>query len=167
MGEVGDIILFEARKIKYAENEWDVIGEYRSPYVKIGAFDLLNVPLKKKGNKFNGPFSENQNSVRADRVLQSLDDCEVQNLLPQARQLCGEFPLNLYPNPAHESIFLEQAIESYTSVKVYDLKGKLVHTQNTYEPSLGIPTTHLVSGLYLVVAKRGEATFRQKLLVSH
>ncbi|MEM8891172.1 MAG: T9SS type A sorting domain-containing protein [Bacteroidota bacterium] len=167
MGDVGDVILFHATPIETAETAWEEAGEYRSPYVKISDYDFTNLPLKKVGNKFKGFFAEGQKSIRADKVWQGLYDCGIEELLPQPRKICGEFPLKVYPNPANERVFLDQIVESFTRVQLFDLNGNLVHTQNSYDPSAGIPTANLASGLYIVVAEVGEATFRQKLLVSH
>lgn len=167
MGDVGDVILFHATQIETAETSWEEAGEYRSPYVKIADYDFTNLPLKKSGNKFKGFFAEGEQSVRVDKVWEKLYNCEVPELLPQPRRICGEFPLKVYPNPANERVFLDQIVESFTRVQLFDLNGNLVHTQNSYDPSAGIPTAQLASGLYIVVAEVGDATFRQKLLVSH
>ena len=167
MGDVGDVILFHATQIETAETSWEEAGEYRSPYVKISNYDFTNLPLKKVGNKFKGFFAAGEQSVRVEKVWEKLYNCEVPELLPQPRRICGEFPLKVYPNPANESVFLDQIVESFTRVQLFDLNGNLVHTQNSYDPSAGIPTAQLASGLYIVVAEVGDATFRQKLLVSH
>lgn len=166
LGKGGDVILFRASLITTADTDWAEEGEYYSPYVKIGRLSPLERPLKRSGNKYKGFFKEGQNSVSVDEVWQELSDCGVENLLPEARPICGAFSIKVYPNPANEAVFLEQIVESFTSVELFDLKGKLVHQQNTYDPSLGVPTAQLASGLYIIVAKFGNATFRQKLVVN-
>ncbi|MEM6804677.1 MAG: T9SS type A sorting domain-containing protein [Bacteroidota bacterium] len=166
LGKVGDVILFRARLITSADTDWAEEGEYYSPYVKIGSYSPLERPLKRSGNKYKGFFKEGQNSVSVDKVWQELSDCGVENLLPEARPICGSFSINIYPNPANEVVFLDQIVESFTSIELFDLNGNLVHKQNSYDPSLGISTAQLASGLYIIVAKLGNATFKQKLLVS-
>lgn len=169
MGKVGQIILFTAERVDSIytpENTWAEEGEYYNMYAEIVGFGQLMFPMVKKGNNFKGLFSKGVNSVKANKVSEELLACEVKNLLPQTRLLCGDHPLNIYPNPATDKVFIDQLVESYEEILLYDLQGKKVYISDSYDAVHGIPTSNLPAGLYVVVVKSGTNTFRQKLLIN-
>ena len=167
IGDVGDIILFTAYKIESPEESWQESGQYYTAYGSIAGYDPFALPLKLSGNKFRGFFAEGQNNVRSDKVFEELRNCGAEGINLEERVLCGSLPLNIFPNPASEKVFLDQNSESYEEILIYDLKGNLVEKYNGYDPANGLNISGLSSGIYFVQAKSGQFTFRQKLMVSH
>lgn len=63
-------------------------------------------------------------------------------------------PLDIYPNPAHQAIFLNGIRESSEAfVSISDLLGRMVYRQNMPPETASIDVSTLQSGLYLITAK--------------
>jgi hypothetical protein len=63
-------------------------------------------------------------------------------------------PLDIYPNPAHQAIFLNGIRESSEAfVCISDLLGRMVYRQNMPPETASIDVSTLPSGFYLITAK--------------
>lgn len=67
----------------------------------------------------------------------------------------------IYPNPATESIFLNEPIDG---LRIFDAVGKLVLQTNQMSGSLSVD--HLEAGLYTVVIDKEGEVFSQKLMIT-
>jgi len=95
-----------------------------------------------------------------------------------ARLVCGDaLPVSfglqrVYPNPFNGSLRVDFALGSagFTTLKVYDLSGRLVETLVSGRRGSGIHTVawdapNLASGMYLVRLSSGELTHLKKVLL--
>lgn len=58
--------------------------------------------------------------------------------------------LNVYPNPADETLNLMMEIPESALIEIWDMSGKLIHTQIVQSPAETIDVSQIVSGLYLL-----------------
>lgn len=61
--------------------------------------------------------------------------------------------LNVYPNPATDVVYFD-AIENVNSVEVYNVAGKLIHSESTMQNSLNV--TELEKGIYFLVVRTND-----------
>ena len=75
-----------------------------------------------------------------------------------------DFPFALYPNPAHDKVFIEA--EGIRRLKVFDLQGQCV-IEKSVAPcdQLSLPLQGLSSGLYLIEIHTGLGIGRAKLYI--
>ena len=75
------------------------------------------------------------------------------------------FPIALYPNPAHDEVFIEA--EGIRHVKVYNMQGQCVIERNVDAcDRLVLPLQGLGAGLYLIEAQTDLGLARVKLNIS-
>ncbi len=75
------------------------------------------------------------------------------------------FPIALYPNPAHDEVFIEA--EGIRHVKIYNMKGQCVIERNVDAcDRLVLPLQGLGAGLYLIEAQTDLGLARVKLNIS-
>ena len=81
--------------------------------------------------------------------------------------------LVLAPNPASSevSVMFDSAIEGTTQIKVYDIMGKEVYTQNlavsTGSNKSALDVSNLVNGIYLVAINDGKKIYTSRVVVTH
>lgn len=75
--------------------------------------------------------------------------------------------LVLYPNPANEFFILENPGVENSTIEIFDLSGKIVHTQNANQSieKIVIPVNTLAEGAYLVKLSGAKSNFTGKLMV--
>jgi alpha-amylase len=79
----------------------------------------------------------------------------------------AEFAPQLYPNPATAQVRLELSSPAATAtVRVYDLRGRLVRTESFSGRSLTLNTSTWAQGVYFLRIQAGAAVSTQRLLVS-
>ena len=64
--------------------------------------------------------------------------------------------VEVFPNPAKDRLFIRFAepVSEEVSVRIYDMKGRLVYSLEANEQVLSIPTTGLAMGVYSLVINR-------------
>jgi len=75
--------------------------------------------------------------------------------------------IKLYPNPASHSLNIDLGSYGVSTVKIWSLSGAKVYEQK-FSSSLGteqINTTHLVSGVYIVVVKTEHEKFSEFIVI--
>jgi len=118
-------------------------------------------------------------------VIDSLDFCITNNRLGFPKTITGPMPfvkenntpdmlptISVHPNPNNGqfSVILDNAeVDSYR-IEVYDLNGKLIHTQNMYDEKSGTIQTRLdltsyrlAKGLYMIHAVTNDNTFIERV----
>jgi len=75
--------------------------------------------------------------------------------------------LNIYPNPASTEVIVElPEFSGVTSIEVRDLTGKLLLSKNAISMEKEVVNvSELRKGMYIMVARQGNATYNQKLTV--
>jgi len=75
--------------------------------------------------------------------------------------------LRIYPNPASTEVMVElPEFSGVTSIEVRDLTGKLLLSKNAISMEKEIiNVSQLRKGMYIMVARQGNATYNQKLTV--
>lgn len=72
-----------------------------------------------------------------------------------------EIPIKLYPNPAHDQLFLEGASQSVSRVRIFDVQGKLLGQGKypAFDGIISIPIVDLPKGMVFVewISKEGRA----------
>lgn len=75
-------------------------------------------------------------------------------------------PVSLFPNPAHESVRL-QNLEPGATITLTDLTGKVCYRQSIDTKDWTIPTAGYAPGMYLLSVTSAKGTGVQKLVISH
>lgn len=77
----------------------------------------------------------------------------------------GDFSLNVFPNPASSSIYIEPYLSGLYDVCIYDISGKLV-LKNRIELPEQISLSNLSNGLYLLSIGKDGRFVRKSFVVS-
>ena len=91
---------------------------------------------------------------------------------PTERAGTNKPPLDIYPNPANESVTvrLDRVMEGTGHIGFYDVQGKLVH-QADIEPryrEVTVNTSNIPEGFYYVKVTSGKTTLQYgKLTINH
>lgn len=75
------------------------------------------------------------------------------------------FAFALYPNPGQGTFHLEVPGTEMADVKVYDMLGRIVHSEMTEANKLDMELGHLYSGTYLVRIQRGADAANKRLII--
>lgn len=74
-------------------------------------------------------------------------------------------PINVYPNPAHNQLFISQEIGSSVSTfQILTTQGKLIRSYLSTEIQSGIDVSGLESGLYFIQITTGKGRFSSKFI---
>lgn len=77
-------------------------------------------------------------------------------------------PIEMYPNPADEKIFIKIKGEELERLVLYNYQGTVVHIINTIKSdSVKLNTDMLVPGLYLLKATSGSKVYSASFTVAH
>ncbi|MBS1586863.1 MAG: DUF4465 domain-containing protein [Bacteroidetes bacterium] len=68
------------------------------------------------------------------------------------------FAAKMYPNPATDILYIDQADQNITTISVLDASGKQVYTQTVTTKLLQINTASLNAGIYFVQMQAGDKT---------
>lgn len=66
--------------------------------------------------------------------------------------------ITIYPNPAQNSIFVQNSTLTPYTLKVFDNIGRLVYELHSQDTLVEIPVTELAKGLYLIKISQNDAT---------
>lgn len=82
-------------------------------------------------------------------------------------ELSAQFAFELYPNPAQNfvTISTEIKLEKNTSITIYDLDGRIVHTQSMSGNSTTLQTAGLAKGHYIVQLHNQTTTVGKRPLI--
>ncbi len=72
--------------------------------------------------------------------------------------------LNLYPNPAHEVLYIQNENNNPIQITIADITGKSIY-QNTANTTLSINVSNYPAGIYLIKIVQGNQTMNQKLII--
>lgn len=72
--------------------------------------------------------------------------------------------LMLYPNPAKDFIYIDNAINS--ALELYNCSGKLLLKQDIENPHTKIPVGHLSSGVYFIQINQSENSVWKKIIIN-
>lgn len=76
--------------------------------------------------------------------------------------------INVYPNPASNSVTLELGTNSSNSlVEIFDLNGKLIQSLKVNSPKVKLNTSGFRNGIYLIKVMNDKNTTTTKLTISH
>ncbi|MFN4233486.1 MAG: T9SS type A sorting domain-containing protein [Bacteroidia bacterium] len=115
------------------------------------------------GSEFlpNGMYSQEAWLCKVDSFGCLQQGCELLDVIEE-ETAAQQAALSIYPNPS-KGIFYLQSSQAISQLSIYDISGKLVHTQNvmgsSQEPiSLTLP----VEGLYLLQVQYSNGTYESK-----
>jgi hypothetical protein len=107
----------------------------------------------------NGPLCSDYDGV--------VDLCTTENLISENTQPETEFEVNLFPNPANESLTILTTAEGFT-YRMYDLTGRLVTSGNSASSALELPTASLAEGVYLLRIETVQGdTKMERVVIKH
>lgn len=75
------------------------------------------------------------------------------------------FAFALYPNPGHGTFHIEVPGSGTADIKVYDMLGRIVHSDMTEANNMDMELGHLHSGTYLVRIQRGAEAANKRLII--
>lgn len=114
-------------------------------------------------------YSENGSSIIIDTFDMLVDDnsLEVQNDL-----LNRESPITFFPNPANDQLNMRfnGHMEGAANVTMYDMSGKMVHSQyigEIFNGSFAFDTNALENGIYSVMVENNGNLFTHRFTVAH
>lgn len=75
--------------------------------------------------------------------------------------------VKIYPNPAHDLVWVKSYNQPMTGLEIYDLQGKLLQQEQFYVAVTEhqMPLSALPAGLYLVIVKHAGGLSRELLLI--
>ena len=137
------------KSVKIAEGKWSIIIlNERGELVKEFAEEIDKVAVRKVGNKYKLICAYTRNYGDEKTYVYSLPGngeatTSVQNVPAKAKR-------NAYPNPASEIVTLPYEADDATSMKIYDVQGKLVERKflNENEQELQLNIKDYTSGMY-------------------
>jgi hypothetical protein len=107
----------------------------------------------------NGPLCSDYDGV--------VDLCTTENLISENTQPETEFEVNLFPNPANESLTILTTAEGFT-YRMYDLTGRLVTSGTNASSALELPTASFAEGVYLLRLETFEVdTKMERVVIKH
>lgn len=79
-------------------------------------------------------------------------DKDGEPILTGIKQLKSESynTINCYPNPAHNTLFIDVPFEKEYKILIYNLLGELILSNETYKNQTELDIRHLVSGAYIL-----------------
>ncbi len=96
------------------------------------------------------------------------DPCSTLNV----NDITKNIEFTIYPNPTSGlvNIQLNTSLVQNTTMKIYDLIGKLVFERNTFEnnqnQNYSLNLNHLTSGIYLLSVQINDRTTTKKLIIT-
>jgi len=103
-----------------------------------------------------------------DDVCVSLDStkctCDTSNGI---NDFFSEKFISIYPNPASDKIFVQNNFNDYTSIKIYNLFGKLFFNSQIKAEIESINLTPFKNGIYIISIQSEKKIFNQKISIIH
>jgi hypothetical protein len=94
--------------------------------------------------------------------------CDNDNTVLGLRKVLAENnELQVYPNPANNTVTVSAESDKNFSVQVFDLTGRLLIQQSSRKEQLTIPVENLPNGLYLLKISSGNEMLTKKLSILH
>jgi len=76
-----------------------------------------------------------------------------------------DYSTNIFPNPAKNNITIENSNFVINSVKLYNIAGQLVKSENVNSMKANLNISDLNKGIYILEIKSKETSIRRKLIV--
>ena len=76
-------------------------------------------------------------------------------------------PIQLYPNPSNDNFSVMLPSPSSSTLEIFDLSGRSVHSQELLNATSTVSTEALANGLYTVKVTSRETSYWAKLVVKH
>jgi len=136
--------------VAFTQTELDLIHRL---YVLRGRFSGNNL-AQQACNRVYSSFTQLK-VTEAQRVIDSLE--AVPTLLPKR----ASYSFKLSPNPAQNTLFIDQPVPAQATVEIRDLLGRLIKTEQAQN---AISVTDLTPGLYQFLLITPEATYTQRFV---
>jgi len=101
----------------------------------------------------SGTFTIEEDDMQETILLQNVDAVSMQDLQQ----------IKLYPNPAGDLVYLENAQDSY--MLIYNLKGQLMMQKEIKDKLVGVSLKGLQSGVYILKLKNDKNFMTRKLVI--
>jgi len=113
---------------------------------------------------FSVPFSAPIDSIRFDPEKRQLK--VISNLVQEVRQadIKGDNFL-LYPNPVHESVYVQFGQPEARHISIYNTEGRLMYQAQSNLSGISIPVGNLSAGLYFVKINGQSKTYHTKKFI--
>ncbi len=120
-------------------------------YVISNTSERLGVwALPKADNQFTTPASAGQKITISHTGLADIKDPS--NLV------------SVYPNPAKDYVTVECSASNMEKVSLYDLKGRLIYSENTSSNRFELSVSNLQAGVYILKAKTADGTAVKRIM---
>ena len=120
-----------------------------------------------------GPFAGNLSSFGVDNsnalYVAGIENGTIYKVVDSNALKTESTPKNefvLYPNPAHDRLFITQNQQSRTTLRIYDVLGKLVAKQNIHNIENEVDISSLKRGVYLVQMGDNNTQETHKLIIN-
>lgn len=160
----GHIMEFRFEGIMLPDSASDPVGS--CGFVKFKIKHRNTLPLNEAIYNFADIYFDYNPPIRTNTVA----TVHAQKLTGLAASVGEVSPLRVYPNPAHEFIFLTGDFggEAAALVSFYDAQGRRVESRRLFLPLNGAASTfycgHLSAGIYTVVCQVGEKVHRARFV---
>jgi len=168
LGDVGDTLILALNKIDTISNIWDVVGEYRTPFLPCNVYRLTvanNTVLGFiSGSMDCSTTSSCLNTYNYDEFLVDFPtksiNCEtwLSTDEPSSQKL-----LSYHPNPASDN-FIFSTTESGT-LTITNQLGQFIEAVSITDNQTQISTRNLLSGIYFLTYQTKRNTITRKLIV--
>ena len=158
-GAEGDTIIAMMPKIDSLINNWEVIGDYRSPH-----FWFFESFLTVRDGNFVGLFNNDYD----------LDTIPVNDLFPQLQPCLAVSSTNtidastvrIFPQPANSVLSIQMEEDGNYQWRVFDLNGRLLRQDRFQGNRESIETDYFPNGMYILQITQGEAILNRKVVIS-
>ena len=75
--------------------------------------------------------------------------------------------IQVYPNPADNSIEIKSPIGGSAKIQLLDFNGKLIHSKEFSGNETQLSTTHIPNGVYVLNYSNGDLKANQKIIIQH
>jgi len=127
-----------------------------------GSYNLFFMYADQQGNGYMIEAENNQN-----------DNAINLTVLPQTEgvnDVAGQLGINIYPNPAHQSLHirLKNASISVKNIQLYDQMGRQVfESKAVSKTQTQVPVSQFANGVYLLKLQTNKGDVQQKVIIRH
>lgn len=121
-------------------------------------------------NTFSGNFSTFGQDLNGEMYIAGITNGTIYKLIDTSQLANNTFEANdlqVYPNPAGAEVFVKSKKLIYPAqAQIFDLAGKLLHSQNITETEQSVNTSSLSSGVYLMrIQGKDQKQWQSKLTI--
>ena len=135
------------------------------PYVFIESLEeWFDLSQSKAPNQtyWSVEYIQSLDKVRFGTYGRGIWDLDLNHLSSTSEEL-SQLDINIFPNPASDMIHIETK-DTWRSMNIVNSKGKRVYSNNSFDPSLKIVTSHYPKGIYYIIFESSNSLISKKFI---